>query len=83
MTRMRTITQTIQYFQAKDPETAVTEFWLRNLLHAGAISYLKAGKKFLLNLDALEEYLACGHTSHSAPDVQSEFPKLRKITRIE
>jgi hypothetical protein len=58
MTRMRGIKAAVDYLKAQDPETAVTEFWLRCLLKTGAVPYHRAGKRFLVNIDALELYLA-------------------------
>ena len=58
MARMRTILATIRYFKETDPETAVTENFLRSQIKLGNIKAVKAGNRYLLNLDLLEEYLA-------------------------
>lgn len=76
MTRMRTIQQTIDYLKAQDADTAVTEYWLRGLLASGVIPYHKAGKKFLVNLDALEQYLA---KPPEEPVIESGEGKIRQI----
>lgn len=76
MARMRGIKATIDYLKNQDPDTAVTEFWLRGILNSGAVPYHKAGKRFLVNLDALEAYLA-------NPPVQMteevEPPRIRRV----
>jgi hypothetical protein len=58
MFRMRTIPQAVQYFKERDPETAVTEWWLRSQLHNNVIPCHRAGKRILVDLDRLEAYLA-------------------------
>lgn len=78
MARMRTITQTLEYLKNKDEGTAVTEFWLRNLLNSGAVPYHKAGKKFLVNLDALEHYLENPPAVDPDEDLQ-EYGRIRRI----
>lgn len=41
MIRMRTISQTVEYFKAQDPDTYVNEWYLRGLLKQGAFPYHK------------------------------------------
>lgn len=77
MARMRTIQQTIEYLKAQDPDTGVTEFWLRKLLHSGAVPYHVVGKKkFLVNLDSLEAYL------ENPPDAEEPDITIGKIRKI-
>lgn len=54
---MRTISQTINYLHDKDPNSAISEWYLRTLLRSGKLKHHKAGNKYLINLDYLEEYL--------------------------
>lgn len=54
---MRTIKQTMEYLKEKDSDTALTEWNLRNLLKSGKLKSHRAGNKYLINLDYLEEYL--------------------------
>ena len=55
---MRTISQTVEYFRLADPDTYINEWWLRSLLKRGEFPYHKAGKRFLINIDAFEGYLS-------------------------
>lgn len=57
MVRMRTIKDTIKFFQAQDPDTGMTEYALRRMISSGQVSTLKVGTKHLINLDALLETL--------------------------
>jgi hypothetical protein len=76
MARMRTIQQTIDYLKAQDADTAVTKYWLHGLLVSGAVPYHKAGRKWLVNLDALEQYLA---KPPEGPVAESGEGKIRPI----
>lgn len=76
LARMRTVPETVAYFKAQDPGSYVNEWWLRGLIQSGAIPYHRAGKRFLLNLDALETYL------DNPPVVHEEIPTYGKIRRI-
>lgn len=75
MTRMRTIAQTIAHFRAQDPDTYINEWYLRGLVKGGAIPCHKAGRRILINLDALEAYLA------NPPAENCEIDSYGKIRR--
>lgn len=55
--KMRTIKECINEIKELDPHTAVTEYHLRQLTITGVIPRVKAGKKYLVNLDTVLEYL--------------------------
>lgn len=55
--RMRTISEAAQEIKALDPHTAITEHHVRQLAVSGRIPRVKAGKKYLINLDLLIEYM--------------------------
>lgn len=57
--RMRTIPQAYAELKAADPDTCFTEYALRQLVLSGQIPTVRAGRKFLINLDLLFEYLGC------------------------
>jgi len=61
MARMRTIEQAAAHFKKADPLTALTKTAIRRLVTTGEIPFIKAGNKYLLNLDSLEEYLKGQH----------------------
>ena len=56
--RMRTVHEAAQELRALDPDTAVTEYHIRQLALRGTLPIVRAGRKKLLNLDLLLEYLA-------------------------
>lgn len=75
MPRMRTISQAIKYLKEKDPNCAISEWYLRTLLRSGKLKHHKAGNKYLINLDYLEEYLK------NPPSYEEDTPYgiLRKV----
>ena len=58
MARMRTIEGAYQEIHMADPASAVSKKYIRSLVITGVIPARMAGKKYLLNFDALESYLA-------------------------
>ena len=59
MPRMRTIQEAYNELKRTDSETAVTPHAIRQLVLSGTIPHIKAGKKYLINMQTLEDYL-CG-----------------------
>lgn len=59
--RMRTVHEAAEELRRMDEGTAVTEYHIRQLAINNVIPRVKAGKKYLINLDALIEYLASPH----------------------
>lgn len=55
--RMRTIEQTVDYIRSHDPETALTPTAIRRKVISGEVPSVKAGRKYLIDLDRLEEFL--------------------------
>lgn len=76
MPRIRTIMQTVQCLKQQDPGSCVSEWWLRQLIKTGKLKCHKAGNKFLIDLDYLEEFLK---NPPSEPSVINEYGKLRQV----
>lgn len=55
--RMRTITSAYKEIKELDPNSALTQNQLRVMVKNGDISYAKAGRTILINLDTLLDYL--------------------------
>ncbi|MCH5297831.1 MAG: DNA-binding protein [Ruminococcus sp.] len=55
--RMRTVPEAAAEIKAADPNTAITEYHIRQLALQGVLPRVKAGRKLLINLDTLIEYL--------------------------
>ena len=62
--RMWTLTPTAELFKERDPSTAVTKHWIRSLVLEGKVPSVMVGRKRLINVDALIDYIAsCGSTA--------------------
>lgn len=57
---MRGIKQAIEELKASDADTALTEKALRRLVLTGEIPSVRAGTKYLVNMDILIDYLYKG-----------------------
>lgn len=55
--RMRTVREAAEELKKMDASTAITEYHIRRLALDGVIPRVKAGKKYLINLDTLIDYL--------------------------
>ena len=75
--KMRTITQVMQIIYENDPASALTEWHLRELLRNNELKHTKAGNKYLINLQHLEEYL---NNPPIAEDEENEkYGTIRKV----
>ena len=55
--RIRTIKNAYREIREQDPNTCITEWFLRQLITGGAIPSIRAGTKWLVDLDVIEEYI--------------------------
>lgn len=60
LVRLRTIKQCLEAIREIDPNTAITEWYIRQLCKNGKIFYDDSGNKSLVSLDSLLEYLNRG-----------------------
>lgn len=56
--RMRTIQQCAAYFKEQDHETGIGEWCIRQMVNREEIPVVRSGRKILVNLDMLIEYLS-------------------------
>lgn len=75
--RMRTLDAAFDYVKQGDPETSLTKYALRQAVITGKLPSVKAGKKYLVNLDILEKWLEGGNTASEMPET------VNGIRRIE
>ena len=57
MKRIRTIPQAVSEIVSQDPNSAITEYFVRSLVKTDAIPYLTAGSKVMIDLDILLDYI--------------------------
>lgn len=58
--RMRTAAKIVAELRALDPETDVSEYWVRQRIKSGDVPVVWAGNKALVNLDDVLELLHMG-----------------------
>ncbi|WP_407386378.1 hypothetical protein [Ruminococcus sp.] len=77
--RMRTISEAAQEIKALDPRTAITEYHIRQLAVSGVIPRVKAGKKYLINLDMLIEYMSDPTSEKFRPHPTATVNGIRRV----
>ena len=55
--RIRTINKAYEEIKAKDPDTCLTLYKVRQLVTSGAVPSTKAGWKWLVDVGTLERYI--------------------------
>ena len=58
--KVRKIKNSLEEIKAEDPNTCLTEYAIRQMVANGEISHIKRGRKILIDLDELKEYLSVG-----------------------
>lgn len=75
MLRMRTIKEAAAELRAMDEKTAITETHIRRLVLSGEVPSFKAGKKYLLNMDALLQYFEAAQAVPPQP-IEHKIPRI-------
>lgn len=73
MPRLRTLNETLKYVKELDPQTALTANALRRMVVSGQMPHIKAGKKYLVDLDLLFEYLKGCRAKETMPEPDTSF----------
>lgn len=76
--RMRTIKQCFEYFKEVDPESCITEYYLRGLVKQNKVPVFLAGRKQLINLDKLIDYLNGGSIDEDEAVIQ-DYGTIRRV----
>lgn len=76
--RMRTAAKIVAEIKALDPDTDVTESWVRRMAKQGTVPVIWAGSKALINLDDVLDLMRLGTARPSA-----ETPTVGGIRRID
>ena len=78
--RMRTITEAASEIRAQDPNTAVTPYRIRQLILTGSLPSVRAGNKYLIDLDILLDYLKNPQSDRfKQTTAENEAGKIRRI----
>lgn len=76
MSRLRTLTETYNHIKDMDAETAITPNALRRLVVSGNVPCVRVGKKYLIDLDVLFEYLKGTRPEDVLPGYKNPLRKL-------
>ena len=63
MLHTRTIKEAAAHYKELDPDTALTETGIRMLLRTKQVPSVKIGKKYLVTLEALDQFLSGSNDS--------------------
>lgn len=63
----RTIRDAAAWFKTRDPGTAITEYRIRQLVVSGTVPSVMVGRKYLVTIEALEEYFSTPTPSEIKP----------------
>lgn len=77
MPRMRTIKQAIQTIKDMDPGSCFSEWWLRQLVKSGKLKCHRAGNRYLIDMDYLDEYLKTPQVDET---IKQPYGIVRRIT---
>ena len=58
--QIRKIKGSLEEILREDPSSSLTEYAIRQMVINGEISHIRRGRKILIDLDELKEYLANG-----------------------
>ena len=78
MLHTRTIREAAAWFKDQDPQTCLTETAIRTLVRSGRVPCVRVGKKYLVTIEALENYLS-GQTEDPVPSVTQR----KNVWRVE
>lgn len=65
LARMRTLDECFAEIKAMDENTAISKYYIRRLALSGKIPVVMCGRKRLINLDGLINYLSCSGTAEN------------------
>ena len=78
MSRIRTLTEAYKSIKDDDQQTAVTPNALRRMVISGQVPCTKAGKKYLIDLDVLLEYLRGTKPEEVLPNYKNPLARMAK-----
>lgn len=61
MQKIRTIRKAAAEIRKEDPDTAITEYFIRQLVNTGEIPSMKANSKSMINMQDLYDYISGGN----------------------
>jgi hypothetical protein len=83
MPRIRTLAETYKCLKEMDTETAITKNALRRMVITGNVPCVKVGKKYLIDLDVLFEYLKGTKPEDVLPDYKNPLKIVPREIRVK
>lgn len=74
--RIRTIQQAAAELKQNDSSTAITPYAIRQMVLSGAIPHIKAGNKYLISMEVLENYLKEPLKPLNAPQASGQIRRV-------
>lgn len=78
MVRMRKIKEAVAYIKQQDPQSSISEWWIRTLIKQGKLKHHKAGNRILIDLDYFEQFLR-NPPEEEKEETNNQYGTLRKI----
>ena len=75
MPKIRTLTEAYNCIKEQDEGTAITPYALRRMVLSGKVPCTKAGKKYLIDMDVLFEYLKGTKPEEVLPGYKNPYAK--------
>ena len=76
--QIRTISAAAEHFKMLDPNTCITQHRIRAAVLNGSIPHIKAGAKYLINLDFVADYFT-GQPPQEQPQQQPLQQGIRAV----
>lgn len=67
LVRLRTLDEAYAELKQLDPDTCISKYYIRRLALSGEIPVVMCGRKRLINLDALIDYLSSADNAAAVP----------------
>ena len=74
--RIRTIQQAAAELKQNDKSTAITPYAIRQMVLCGAIPHIKAGNKYLISMEVLENYLKAPLMPQNTPQKTGQIRRV-------
>ena len=58
MVKLRTLKECYEYIKENDERSAITPYFLRQMVVQKKVPAIRAGRKYLINLETLEKFMA-------------------------
>ena len=58
MVKLRTLKECYEYIKENDTNSAVTPYFLRQMVVQKRIPYMRSGRKYLINLENIDKFMA-------------------------